>query len=166
MRIDLKTFRLFLGETATWARDEYIVSNGLQQRIERKIPQHETVERLFKWWDADKKGWLSLQDVVSGLNVIMSVEGPLDAISWLFNMHAATYPGMPVANDAGGDGHGKDATSPALTQTELLKLSETLLFFFRNEPSDAYLGAVAELVRRGMSEGQAFVDEAKIREAH
>ncbi len=61
MRIDLKTFRLFLGETATWARDEFIVSNGFQQRIERKVPEHETVERLFRWWDTDKKGWLSLQ---------------------------------------------------------------------------------------------------------
>jgi hypothetical protein len=29
-RIELKTFRVFLAEIATWARDEYIVSNGFQ----------------------------------------------------------------------------------------------------------------------------------------
>jgi TBC1 domain family member 8/9 len=31
-RIELKTFRVFLAEIATWARDELIVSNGFQVR--------------------------------------------------------------------------------------------------------------------------------------
>lgn len=61
MRIDLKTFRLFLGEIATWARDEYVVSNGLQERIERKVPEHETVRRIFNHWDREKRGTLGLQ---------------------------------------------------------------------------------------------------------
>jgi TBC1 domain family member 8/9 len=29
-RIELRTFRVFLAEIATWARDEYVVSNGFQ----------------------------------------------------------------------------------------------------------------------------------------
>lgn len=150
MRITLPAFRLFLGEVATWARDEYIVSNGFQQRIERKVPEHETVERLFHWWDTDGKGWLSLQDVVTGLDRVMHVEGPLEAISWLFDLHAATY--GRGRTTAGADGQEREA---ALTQTELLKLSETLLFFFRNEPGDAYLGAVSRLIADAYREGQA-----------
>jgi len=31
-RIELRTFRVFLAEIATWARDEYVVSNGFQVR--------------------------------------------------------------------------------------------------------------------------------------
>lgn len=61
MRIDLKTFRLFLGEIASWARDEYVVSNGLQERIERKVPEHETVKRIFNHWDRENRGTLGLQ---------------------------------------------------------------------------------------------------------
>lgn len=32
-RIELNTFRVFLAEIASWARDEFIVSNGFQVRI-------------------------------------------------------------------------------------------------------------------------------------
>lgn len=172
MRIDLRAFRLFLGEMATWARDEYIVSNGFQQRIERKVPEHVTVERLFKWWDTEKKGWLSLQvsllqlpslnpspmltsllaqNIITGMDAIMGVEGPLEAIEWLFKLHAATYPG--------GSSH-----EASLTQTELLQLSETLLFFFRNEPGDAYLGAVSKLISDAYREGQAVKAQSEVRE--
>ncbi len=89
--------------------------------------------------------------MITGLDGIMGVEGPLEAIEWLFKLHAASHPG----------GDGKEA---ALTQTELLKLSESLLFMFRNEPGDAYLGAVAELVRRAHGEAQEIQAQAHIRE--
>lgn len=161
MRISLPAFRLFMGEVATWARDEYIVSNGFQQRVERKVPEHETVERLFQWWDTGSKGWLSLQDVVTGLDRVMHVEGPLEAISWLFDLHAATY-GRGRTYEMGSDGQEREA---ALTQTELLKLSETLLFFFRNEPGDAYLGAVSRLIADAYREGQAEKAQAMMNSA-
>ncbi|KAE8266332.1 hypothetical protein A4X09_0g6017 [Tilletia walkeri] len=127
MRIDLKTFRLFLGEVATWARDEYVVSNGLQARIERKVPEHETVTRIFKAWDVEERGSLSLQNVVSGLNGIMfNAEDVMTNIEWFFNVHS------------GGKQY--------LTKDEVLRVSESLLFIFRNEPEDGYLGAVSGLI--------------------
>ncbi|CAD6923061.1 unnamed protein product [Tilletia controversa] len=127
MRIDLKTFRLFLGEVATWARDEYVVSNGLQARIERKVPEHETVIRIFKAWDEEQRGSLSLQNVVSGLNGIMfNTDDVMTNIEWFFKVHS------------GGKTY--------LTKDEVLRVSESLLFIFRNEPEDGYLGAVSGLI--------------------
>ena len=131
MRIDLKTFRLFLGEVATWARDEYVVSNGFQERIERKVPENETVARLFRHWDREKKGTLSLQDIVTGLDGVMfNQEDVMANIQWFFELHS----------------EGRSS----LTKEEVLRLSESLLFIFRNETNDGYLGAVSQLI------GQAF----------
>lgn len=62
MRVDLATFKHFLAEVATWARDEYVISNGFQERSERKMPENnEVATRLFKHWDSEKRGTLSLQ---------------------------------------------------------------------------------------------------------
>lgn len=61
MRVDLPTFRYFLAEVATWARDEYVISNGFQERTERKVPEHDVVARVFRYWDSEKRGTLSLQ---------------------------------------------------------------------------------------------------------
>ncbi len=134
MRIDLKTFRLFLGEVATWARDEYVVSNGFQERIERRVPEHETVARLFRFWDREKRGTLSLQDIVTGLDAVMFNHDDVMAnIQWFFELHS--------------DGR------PSLTKDEVLRLSESLLFFFRNEPNDGYLGAVSQLIAQAFEQG-------------
>lgn len=134
MRIDLKTFRLFLGEVATWARDEYVVSNGFQERIERRVPEHETVARLFRFWDREKRGTLSLQDIVTGLDAIMfNQDDVMASIQWFFELHS--------------DGR------PSLTKDEVLRLSEALLFFFRNEPNDGYLGAVSQLIAQAFEQG-------------
>ncbi|PWN52864.1 TBC-domain-containing protein [Violaceomyces palustris] len=134
MRIDLKTFRLFLGEIATWARDEYVVSNGFQERIERKVPEHETVARLFRFWDREKRGTLSLQDIVTGLDGVMFNQDDVMAnIQWIFELHS----------------EGR----PSLTKDEVLRLSESLLFFFRNEPEDGYLGAVSQLIAQSFEHG-------------
>ena len=134
MRIDLKTFRLFLGEVATWARDEYIVSNGFQERVERRVPEHETVARLFRFWDREKRGTLSLQDIVTGLDAIMfNQDDVMASIQWFFELHS--------------DGR------PSLTKDEVLRLSESLLFFFRNEPNDGYLGAVSRLIAQAFEHG-------------
>ncbi|WFD44034.1 hypothetical protein MPSI1_002699 [Malassezia psittaci] len=107
MRIDLTTFRLFLSEVATWARDEYIVSNGLQERIERRIPDKEFAAELFKFWDQDHCGTLSFQDIVTGLDELLRCRGDVGAtIEWFFKLHA----------------HGKDK----LTRNEVLTLSESV----------------------------------------
>ncbi|PKI84045.1 hypothetical protein MVES_001907 [Malassezia vespertilionis] len=109
MRIDLTTFRLFLGEVATWARDEYIVSNGLQERIERKVPEQALAARIFKFWDQENCGSLSFQDIVTGLDAIMFSDGEVASTTeWFFRLHA----------------NGKEK----LTRNEVLSLSESLLF--------------------------------------
>ncbi|KAL9932404.1 hypothetical protein V8E36_008521 [Tilletia maclaganii] len=142
MRIDLKTFRLFLGEVATWARDEYVVSNGLQERIERKVPEHETVTRIFRAWDTEKRGTLSLQNVVSGLNGVMfNADDVMTNIEWFFKVHS--------------DG------KQYLTKDEVLRLSESLLFVFRNEPEDGYLGAVSGLISAAFTLDQGSDKKAK-----
>lgn len=109
MRINLTTFRLFLGEVATWARDEYIVSNGLQERIERRVPDQELAARIFHFWDHDKRGSLSFQDIVTGLDELLSTRGDMGAtMAWFFRLHA----------------HGNEK----LTRNDMLTLSESLLF--------------------------------------
>ena len=109
MRIDLATFRYFIAEVATWARDEYVVSNGFQERIERKVPENEVVTRVFHHWDSEKRGTLSLQDIVTGLDTIMFARDDVMAsIEWFFKLHSG----------------GKDS----LTKDEVLRLSESLLF--------------------------------------
>ncbi|EST10163.1 GRAM domain protein [Kalmanozyma brasiliensis GHG001] len=134
MRIDLKTFRLFLGEVATWARDEYVVSNGFQERVERRVPDHETVARLFRFWDTENRGSLSLQNIVGGLDAIMfNGDDVMANIQWFFELHS--------------DGRS------SLTKEEVLRLSESLLFFFRNEQNDGYLGAVSQLIAQAFEHG-------------
>lgn len=109
MRVNLTTFRLFLGEIFTWARDEYIVSNGLQERIERRVPDQSLAARIFQDWDHEKRGTLSLQDIVTGLDEIMFLDGDISgAMAWLFRIHA----------------NGKDK----LSKNDILSLSESLLF--------------------------------------
>lgn len=142
MRIDLKTFRLFLGEVATWARDEYVVSNGFQERVERRVPDHETVARLFRFWDKEKRGSLSLQNIVSGLDAIMfNGDDVMANIQWFFELHS--------------DGRS------SLTKEEVLRLSESLLFFFRNEQNDGYLGAVSQLIAQAFEHGGEGSYESK-----
>lgn len=133
-RIDLNTFRLLLGELATWARDEYVVSNGFQERVERRVPDHETVARLFRFWDREKRGTLSLQDLVTGLDAILfNDDDVMGNIQWFFDLHS--------------EGRA------SLTKDEVLRLSESLLFFFRNEANDSYLGAVSQLIAQAFEHG-------------
>lgn len=109
MRIDLRTFRLFLGEIATWARDEYVVSNGIQERIERRVPENDFAQLLFSYWDRQGRGTLSLQDIVSGLDEIMFLDGDVAGTTdWFFRLHA----------------QGNDK----LSKSQVLTLSESLLF--------------------------------------
>lgn len=44
-RIDLKTFKIFLSEIATWARDETVTANAFSQRVTRRVAEHELIDR-------------------------------------------------------------------------------------------------------------------------
>ncbi|KAF8993775.1 rab-GTPase-TBC domain-containing protein [Cyathus striatus] len=136
-RVGLKTFQQFLSEIATWARDEKIVMNGFQQRIDRDVAEHEFIDRLFFFWDVSCKGALSFQDMVSGLDGVM-FNDLMENIEWFFNLH-----------DKNKDGY--------LTKDEVLTLSESFLFIFRYEIGDAYLGAVSRFMTNAFEYGDALL---------
>ncbi|KAF5338621.1 hypothetical protein D9611_012738 [Ephemerocybe angulata] len=136
-RIELKTFRHLLSEVATWARDEKIVMNGFQQRIDREVAEHEFIDRLFYFWDVGCRGALSFQDIVLGLDGVM-FNDLMENIEWFFNLH-----------DKNKDGY--------LTKDEVLVLSESLLFIFRFEVGDAYLGAVSRFMTNAFEYGDALL---------
>ncbi|KAF8269656.1 TBC-domain-containing protein [Lactarius quietus] len=136
-RIGLRTFRVFLSEIATWARDEKIVINGFQQRVDREVADHELIDRLFVFWDYSRRGALSFQDLVTGLDGII-LNDLMDNIEWFFNLH-----------DKNKDGF--------LTKDEVLTVSESLLFIFRYEIGDAYLGAVSRFMSNAFEYGDALL---------
>ncbi|KAI0796190.1 TBC-domain-containing protein [Abortiporus biennis] len=136
-RIGLRTFKVFLSEICTWARSEKIVSNGFQQRVDREVAEHELIDRLFYFWDTSFRGTLSFQDIVSGLDGVM-FNDLMENIEWFFNLH-----------DKNKDGF--------LTRDEVLTLSESLLFIFRFEIGDAYLGAVSRFMSNAFEYGDALL---------
>nr|ODN93686.1 GTPase activating protein [Cryptococcus depauperatus CBS 7855] len=125
-RIDLRTFKVFIGAIATWAREETVTTNAFMQRTDRKIADHELLDRLFYAWDTLNQGSLSLQDVVLGLDQVMSV-GLMESIEWFFKLH-----------DKDNDGY--------LTKDE---------FIFRNEPGDIYLASVSKFILNAFEFGDA-----------
>ncbi|KIK07869.1 hypothetical protein K443DRAFT_86394 [Laccaria amethystina LaAM-08-1] len=143
-RIGLRTFQHFLSEIATWARDEKIVMNGFQQRIDREVAEHEFIDRLFFFWDTSCKGALSFQDLVSGLDGVM-FNDLMENIEWFFNLH-----------DKNKDGF--------LTKDEVLTLSESFLFIFRYEIGDAYLGAVSRFMTNAFEYGDALLPQSEAKE--
>ncbi|TIC12905.1 TBC-domain-containing protein [Wallemia mellicola] len=137
--IDLATFRVFLSDIATWARDEKIINNGFQERIVRSVPENEIYRKLFKSWDYTGRDALGLQDLVRGLDSVV-FNGLLDNIEWFFNLH-----------DSDNDGY--------LTKDELVQLSESLLFIFRAEPGDAYLGAVSKFMTNAFEYADSLIEQ-------
>lgn len=61
VRIDRKTFGIFIGGIASWARDEKLVRNGFHEHLERTPVDHELVDRIFVTWDVSLSGALSFQ---------------------------------------------------------------------------------------------------------
>lgn len=138
-RIGIPTFQVFLSEILTWARNEKIVINGFQQRIDREVAEHELIDRLFYFWDTSCKGSLSFQDLVSGLDGVM-LNDLMENIEWFFNLH-----------DKNKDGY--------LTKDEVLTLSESFLFIFRYEIGDAYLGAVSKFMTNAFEYGDSLLPQ-------
>ncbi|TIA97772.1 hypothetical protein E3P94_02774 [Wallemia ichthyophaga] len=137
--IDLTTFRVFLSDIASWARDEKMITNGFQQRVVRSVPENEIYTKMFHKWDYTGRAALGLQDLVKGLNGVM-FNGLLDNIEWFFTLH-----------DSDNDGY--------LTKDELVQLSESLLFIFRAEPGDAYLGAVSKFMTNAFEYADSLIEQ-------
>ncbi|WVQ75931.1 hypothetical protein IAR50_005566 [Cryptococcus sp. DSM 104548] len=141
-RVDLKTFKIFLSGIATWAREETVTTNAFMQRTDKKIADHDLLDRLFYAWDHQGQGSLSLQDVVIGLDRVMSA-GLMESIEWFFELH-----------DKDKDGY--------LTKDEVIRLSESLLFIFRNEPGDIYLASVSKFILNAFEFGDATAPEGSV----
>lgn len=138
MRIEYETFKIFLSEVTTWGRDEYMISNlnGLHERTEKRVAEHELTRRIFNSWDTEKRGSLSFQEVLYGLDPILFCSGDvLSSINWFFQLHSSSN------------------QRDALSKDEVLRLSESLLFMFRNEPGEGYLAAVSQLISQAFNVG-------------
>ncbi|GAA95389.1 uncharacterized protein L969DRAFT_44592 [Mixia osmundae IAM 14324] len=136
IRIDRTAFQQLMANLTTWGRDERIVRNAFHEHLVRMPVDHDLINRIFYAWDVDRKGALSLQNIVSGLDRAM-FNDLMGNIEWFFTLH-----------DNNKDG--------ALTKDEVLQLSESLLFIFRNEPGDQYLGAVSNLMQNCFEYAEAL----------
>ncbi|KDQ19109.1 hypothetical protein BOTBODRAFT_484142 [Botryobasidium botryosum FD-172 SS1] len=146
-RIGLQTFKVFLSNVATWARDETIVSNGFQERYDRRVADHDLINRLFYFWDTQDRGTLTFQDLVTGLDGVM-FNDLMANIEWFFTLH-----------DKDKDG--------SITKDEVLQLSESLLFIFRYEIGDGYLASVGRFLTNAFEFGDALLphgDDEKVPE--
>ncbi|GAA5832894.1 hypothetical protein JCM11251_000520 [Rhodosporidiobolus azoricus] len=126
-RIDRAAFGEFIADVATWARDEKVVKNGLLEHVERTPKNHAFIDKIFALWDSSLSGSLSFQDIVDGLDGVLYNEIVAN-VAWLFTLY-----------DSNRDGY--------LTKDEILQVSEALLFIFRNEPGDRYLGSISNLLQ-------------------
>jgi hypothetical protein len=141
-RMDYETFKTFLAGIATWAQeteDEIPSprtgrSRATSSMQEREIPaEHAFLHRLFRRWDREMVGTLSLQDVVRGVAELTKVD-LMATIGWFFAVH-----------DRDADGK--------LEKDEVLQMSESLLFITRNLVSsgnevgaDTYLSAISGFI--------------------
>ncbi|KAG0243797.1 hypothetical protein BGW41_001309 [Actinomortierella wolfii] len=96
-------------------------------RERRRVVGRHFIGRLFERFDRNHTGLLSLQEVTTGLDEI--IHGDLmTRMALFFEMHDLN----------------KDGT---LSRDEILGMSESLLFIFRYEDGDAYLGSISTFIR-------------------
>ncbi|KAK4058097.1 hypothetical protein OIO90_000836 [Microbotryomycetes sp. JL221] len=126
-KIDREAFLMLMSDIVTWARDEKLVKNGFHEHIERSPVNHQLLDRVFRFWDHSSSGGLTFQDLILGLDDVL-FNDLMANIAWFFGVH-----------DSDGDGY--------LTKDEVLQVSESLLYIFRNEPGDRYLGSVSNLLQ-------------------
>ncbi|CAO1639330.1 unnamed protein product [Sympodiomycopsis kandeliae] len=135
MRIDYDTFKIFFSEITTWSRDEYQIKNlsGLHERTEKRVVDHPFIHSIFTSWDTESRGTLTFQDILTGLDPILFSSGDvLSSINWFFSLHT-------------------EKDGEMLSKNQVLKLSENLLFLFRNEPGEGYLASVSQLISQSFA---------------
>ncbi|KAF9358697.1 hypothetical protein BGX26_001133 [Mortierella sp. AD094] len=147
--LDATTFVSFLGSIAHWAQveddqsenDDAPTSSGSSARHRRRGSNSTTstarerrrvvgkhfISRLFERFDQNGTGLLSLQEVTTGLDDIINGD-LMTRMQLFFDMHDLN----------------KDGT---LSRDEILGMSESLLFIFRFDDGDTYLGAISNFIR-------------------
>ncbi|RIA94547.1 rab-GTPase-TBC domain-containing protein [Glomus cerebriforme] len=130
-RMDLNTFYRFLGSITSWAKldDENLTKENGSPRDNqgRRLVGYELIHKLFIHFDRSQSGGLTLQDVVFGLGNIIFGD-LMSRIELFFNLH-----------DSDKDGY--------LFKEEILQMSESFLFIFRNRQDDGHLGSVSNFIK-------------------
>ncbi|KAG0088946.1 hypothetical protein BGZ92_005532 [Podila epicladia] len=162
--LDATTFASFLGNIARWAQvdDDQMdhddsnpgpgspnhrrrgsTSTTSTARERRRVVGKHFIARLFERFDDNGTGLLSLQEVTNGLGDI--IHGDLmTRMQLFFDMHDLN----------------KDGT---LSRDEILGMSESLLFIFRFDDGDSYLGAISNFIRNAFEFAEK-VDAVKAKE--
>lgn len=102
--MNFEIFVQFLGKMCDWCKP----SNGNEDDPGFRQQKRDFLKRLFKSWDSSKIGELTLNDVVSGLDRLLSRD-LLESVNYFFSLY-----------DEDGDGQ--------LQREEVLQTSEGLLF--------------------------------------
>ncbi|KAG5437588.1 hypothetical protein PCANB_000623 [Pneumocystis canis] len=129
-RMDYNSFKVFLSGIANWPQEDRIVNSSYVKKEnpeKRNIPHEIFMKSLFLKWDKSSSGGLNLQDVISGIA----------EFKFLDLMHAITY--FFELYDSDNDGK--------IERDEVLKMSESLLFFMQKETDDAYLKSISNFIK-------------------
>ncbi|KAG0002471.1 hypothetical protein BGZ80_007136 [Entomortierella chlamydospora] len=146
--LDATTFVSFLGSIAHWAQveddqsenDDVLTSSSSARhrrrgsnsttsttRERRRVVGKHFISHLFERFNQSGTGLLSLQEVTTGLDDVINGD-LMTRMQLFFDMHDLN----------------KDGT---LSRDEILAMSESLLFIFRFDDGDTYLGAISNFIR-------------------
>ena len=131
--MDFILFRTLFGKIVSWANVEKDIEDQTSrvgvENLKPIVGVH-FLDKLFAQIFGGKDS-ISLQDVVSGLGKLMFSD-LTSIVDLLFDLH-----------DSNKKGH--------WTKEEVIEFSETLLFLFRTEESDPFLGAVSGLLQKAFA---------------
>lgn len=83
--------------------------------------------------------------------------GLMESIEWFFNLVSSHSSAMETTSLNSQHDKNKDGF---LTKDEVIQLSESLLFIFRNEPGDTYLAAVSKFILNAYEFGDATAPDS------
>ncbi|KAI9283521.1 rab-GTPase-TBC domain-containing protein [Umbelopsis sp. AD052] len=137
-RMNYVTYERFMGSVANWAK--FTARDRTAEReVQLGIGQN-FMTRLFEYIDTKKMNGLTFQDVVTGIGHIVR-NGLMEQIEFFFNLH-----------DIDKDGF--------LSKEEVLQLSETLLWLFREKGEEGeHLTGVSGFLKRAYEYLEAKPDE-------
>ncbi|GAN11449.1 TBC-domain-containing protein [Mucor ambiguus] len=136
-KMDLTSFEIFIGSLASWAKiesEDYQLDRQRQLKVAKNF-----LHQLFNVFDRHHTQHLSLQDVIIGVGSIH--KGDLNAqIKLFFDLH-----------DMDKDEH--------LNKDEVVQLSETLLWIFRNTQDEDHLNAVSTFLHNAFEYSETKGDD-------
>ncbi|KAK9763293.1 GTPase activating protein (GAP), variant 2 [Basidiobolus ranarum] len=136
LKMNFWNFQKFLATITPWAlletstESQRLLKGHASLLVQKKTVGSSFIEKLFVYFDKTRCGSLSLQDVANGLQGIMFGD-LMSQIQLFFHLH-----------DANNDG--------LLSKEDILQMSESFLFLFRNEKDDRYLRAVSNFLQNSI----------------